>query len=61
VRRLENFYHAMGLGTRLSDLGIGQDRLDEMAKKATDGDKRTVGNFVKLDSAAVRKIYELAS
>lgn len=61
VRRLENFYHAMGLGTRLADLGIGKDRLDEMAKKATDGDKRTVGNFVKLDSAAVRKIYELAS
>ena len=61
VRRLENFYHAMGLGTRLSDLGIGKDRLDEMAKKATDGDKRTVGNFVKLDSAAVKKIYELAS
>jgi alcohol dehydrogenase len=61
VRRLEAFFHAMGLGTRLSDLKIGGDRLDEMARKCTDGDRRTIGNFVKLDSKAVRRIYELAA
>jgi hypothetical protein len=61
IRRLEAWYHAIGLGTRLSDLGVGKDRLDEMARKCTDGDTRTVGNFVKLDSKAVRKIYELAT
>jgi len=60
IRRLEDFFHRMGLGTRLSDLKVGSDRLDEMARKSTDGDVRTIGNFVKLDSAAVRKIYELA-
>lgn len=60
IRRLEAFFHAVGLGTRLGDLGIGSDRLDEMARKSTDGDVRKLGNFVKLDSAAVRKIYELA-
>lgn len=60
IARLEAFFRSLGLGTRLSDLGIGSDRLDEMAKKATDGDARTIGNFVKLDSAAVRKILELA-
>jgi alcohol dehydrogenase YqhD (iron-dependent ADH family) len=60
VKRLEAFFHELGLGTRLKDLGVGTDRLDEMARKATDGDKRTVGNFVKLNSAAVKKIYELA-
>jgi hypothetical protein len=60
VARLEAFYHAIGLGTRLADLGVGNDRLDEMAAKATDGDTRTVGNFVKLDRKAVRAILELA-
>ncbi len=61
VRRLEAFFHSMGLGTRLADLKIGGDRLDEMARKCTDGDRRTIGNFVKLDSKAVRRIYELAA
>ncbi len=60
IRRLEAWYHAIGLGTRLADLHIGKDRLDEMARKCTDGDRRTVGNFVKLDSKAVRRVYELA-
>ena len=60
VRRLEAFFHTMGLGTKLGDLGVGQDRLDEMAHKCTDGDKHEIGNFVKLDQAAVRKVYDLA-
>jgi len=61
IGRLEAWYHALGLGTRLADLGVGQDRLDELARKCTDGDRRTVGNFVKLDAKAVRRIYELAA
>jgi alcohol dehydrogenase len=60
IARLEGWYHAIGLGTRLGDLGIGNDRLDEMARKCTDGDRRAVGNFVKLDSEGVRAVYELA-
>jgi hypothetical protein len=60
ICRLEAFYHSLGLGTRLADLAIGTDRLDEMARKSTDGDVRTIGQFVKLDSSAVRKILELA-
>jgi hypothetical protein len=60
ISRLEAFYHSLGLGTRLADLKIGTDRLDEMARKSTDGDVRTIGQFVKLDSKAVRKILELA-
>jgi alcohol dehydrogenase YqhD (iron-dependent ADH family) len=60
IRRLEAFYRAIGLGTRLSELKVGSDRLDEMASKCTDSGKRTVGNFVKLDREAVRDILELA-
>lgn len=60
IERLEAWYKAIGLGTRLSDLGVGEDRLDEMAGKCTDGGKRQVGNFLKLGKAEVREIYELA-
>ncbi len=60
IRRLEEFYRSMGLGLALSDLGIGDDRLDEMASKATEGGRRTIGNFVKLDTAGVRAVLELA-
>lgn len=60
IRRLEAFYHSLGLGTKLSDLGVGTDRLDEMAEKGTDGNTRTLGNFVKLDRTGVRKILDLA-
>ena len=60
IKRLEAFFHALGLGTRLADLKVGIERLDEMASKCTDGGKKTVGNFVKLDRAAVRNILELA-
>ena len=51
---------ADGLGTTLGSLGVKDDRIDEMAAKCTDGDRRTVGNFVKLDKRAVKAILELA-
>jgi len=60
IRRLEAFFHSLGLGTRLADLGIGGDRLDEMAAKGTDGNQRTVGNFIRLDQQAVRQVLQLA-
>ena len=60
IEKLEVFFHALGLGTRLADLGIQDDCIDEMASKCTDGNTRTVGNFVKLDREAVRKILLLA-
>jgi len=60
IARLEAWYRTLGLGTRLGDLGVGADRLDEMAAKATDGDAHRVGNFVRLDTAGVRRVLELA-
>ncbi|HCM28231.1 MAG TPA: NADH-dependent alcohol dehydrogenase [Treponema sp.] len=60
IRRLEAFFRSMGLGTKLGDLKVGTDRLDEMAGKCVGGGRGTVGNFVKLNRAAVRKILELA-
>jgi hypothetical protein len=40
---------------------VDVDRIDEMARKATDGDTRRIGNFVKLDSAQVAKVLKLAA
>ncbi len=59
IRRMEAFFRAIGLGTRLAELGIQADRLQEMAEKCTAGNTRTVGNFVKLDQKAVFEILSL--
>ena len=61
IARLETFFHGLGLGTTLAELGVGSERIDEMARKATDGDTRRIGNFVRLDSAEVAKVLKLAA
>ena len=61
IARLEAFSRSLGLATTLPGLGVKEDRIDEMATKCTDGDTRTVGNFVKLDRAAVAKVLRLAA
>jgi hypothetical protein len=45
----------------MAGLGIKADRIDEMARKCTNGNTRTVGNFVKLDQTAVGAILKLAA
>ena len=60
IEKMEAFFHSLGLGTQLADLGIKDNRIDEMADKCTGGNTQTVGNFVKLDRAAVREILLLA-
>lgn len=55
IERLEGFFRALGLATRLSELGIGSERFEEMAEKAG-----TVGNFVKLGKEDIIAIYQLA-
>lgn len=60
IERLEAFWKSLGLPTRLSDLGIGIERVAEMAGKATKGDTATLGQFVKLKKADIEKIYYLA-
>ena len=60
IRCLEAFYAACGLAVRLSELGIGADRLAEMAGKATKQGSASIGNFVKLDEKSVIEIFKLA-
>jgi hypothetical protein len=58
---MEAFYQSLGLATTLAGLGVGGDRIDEMADKCTDGDAHAVGNFVKLDRAGVAAVLRLAA
>ena len=61
IARLEAFFDSIGLGATLASLEVGTDRIDEMARKATDGDTRHIGNFAKLDSAQVATVLRLAA
>lgn len=60
IYRLEAHFKRMGMNTRLSEVGIKPDSYEAMADKATDGDTKTVGNFVKLDKEALLEIFSLA-
>lgn len=58
IARLKGFYHGVGLPVNLKELGVPDDRLEEMAAKCTE--RGTVGNFKKLGKADVLNILKLA-
>jgi alcohol dehydrogenase YqhD (iron-dependent ADH family) len=60
IRRLEAFYTSCGLPVTLKEVEIGEDRLTEMASKATAMGTQSIGSFVKLDQSAVLAILKLA-
>jgi alcohol dehydrogenase YqhD (iron-dependent ADH family) len=64
IARLREFFHKMGLPATLSELGIGDDKLELMAKKATKVeyglDERPLGGLKKLKWQDVLEIYKLA-
>jgi len=60
IASLERFYKTMNLPTRLSDIDVDASRIDEMAKKATNSNAHTIGNFVSLDQEAIISILKLA-
>ncbi|MGI6017813.1 MAG: iron-containing alcohol dehydrogenase [Marvinbryantia sp.] len=58
IRCTEEFYHSIGLATRLSDVGIDSSDFEVMAKKAVF--MGPLGNFKKLYKEDVMEIYKLA-
>jgi alcohol dehydrogenase len=60
IRRLENFYESIGLPTRLSEIGITEKDFDMISGKCKRFYRDTVGNFVRLDGTAIKKILDLA-
>ncbi|NLC45372.1 MAG: iron-containing alcohol dehydrogenase [Clostridiales bacterium] len=61
IEKTKEFFSSIGLPVTLEELGIMDDRLDEMADKCTAGDTVTQGRFVKLNKKDVYEIYKLAS
>jgi len=58
IRRLERFFTEIGLPITLKELGVKDDRMQEMAVKCTE--RGPVGNFLKLGRQEVMDIYRLA-
>ena len=58
IGRTKSFFRDIGLPTTFSELGIRDDRMEEMARKATE--KGPVGNFIKLGAQDVVSVYRLA-
>ena len=58
VERLKRFFKDIGLPTSLSEANIGEDRLEEMAAKATE--RGELGEFVKLKKEDVLNILRSA-
>lgn len=59
ISRFESFLSSIGMPIRLKELGINDDRFDEMAGKVTRGGASKSGSFVQLDRNACKEIYKL--
>ena len=55
---LEKFFRGLGVKTKLSELGIGDEDFDVMAARATAGGN--VGHYVPLDAQKIKDILKLA-
>ncbi len=60
ISRLEKYLKSTGMPVTLKELGVPDDRLEEMAAKATNNDTSTIGQFVKLKKADILNILKLA-
>ncbi len=58
IARTKAFFRDIGLPTSFGELNVPADRIEEMARKATE--KGPLGNFVKLGKSDVVSIYNLA-
>jgi hypothetical protein len=58
ISRMEDFYRRIGLPIRLNEIGIGDDRFEEMAAKCSENGN--VGNLKKLGKDDILEIYRLA-
>ncbi len=60
IERLKEFFRRIGLPVTLEELGVRDDRYEEMADKCTMGDTFEIGGLVKLKKKDVIEIYKLA-
>ena len=60
IRRYRSFLHAIGLPTTLTEAGIVDDRIEEMARKCTNGNQDPIGGFAGLNQADIEIILKAA-
>ena len=60
IKRLEQFFVSIGLPVTLEGLDI-PNRLEEMADKCTDNNRKKIGSFVQLDREDVLNILKIAA
>jgi len=60
IGKLQDFLKSIGMPINITELGVHDDRLEEMADKCTNSDSTTVGNFVKLGKVDVLNVLKLA-
>jgi hypothetical protein len=58
IERMTAFFKAIGLPTSFKEAGLPSDKLEEMAKKATE--KGPLGSFAKMGTKEVISVYKLA-
>ncbi|WP_027339285.1 iron-containing alcohol dehydrogenase [Halonatronum saccharophilum] len=60
IRRLKSFFKSIGMPVTLEELGVEDNRFEEMATKCIEIYGDGLGSFMKLDKEDIIKIYELA-
>ncbi len=60
IARYKAFMHSIGMPTTFKELGVEQPDIDLLVKKLHENKGELVGNYIRLDKNATRKIYELA-
>ncbi|MDR2390536.1 MAG: iron-containing alcohol dehydrogenase [Planctomycetota bacterium] len=63
IARIEDFFRSIKMPVTISELGIKdltEKQIDEMVAKCSWNGTRKIGQFVKLDSSDVKKIYQMA-
>ena len=60
IRACQQFFALLGMPVTMDELGIPNDRYEQMAEKCTWFGSRKVGNFVPLDQDDIAAIYQLA-
>ncbi|MGH4138827.1 iron-containing alcohol dehydrogenase [Clostridium sp.] len=58
IKKTKEYFISLGLSTSLREVGINEEKLEEMAKKATK--RGTLGNFKVLDTEDVLNIFRLS-
>lgn len=59
IELTEQYYKEIGMPIRLSDLGIGDEGIDEMTEKCTFMGTRTLPSYIALGKKEIKDIFEL--